>query len=219
MKDYSLNKEDKKNFILGYVPDDNGNLSVNFAEGESWNIPYTEKNEEILLNKMKEQVKKSDEFYEKAKNKREKNSTRGVGMVLLSILMLTFTFYGKVTLFVSLASLFGIISIPFIVKSVKLSSVLADLEKNRKFIKMEDELNKNLSYEKNGLANVSKKTKDVIEEFQDEEHIFNINSFNYVPFKDLEQIMENVERNSIFGFEYDDDEKETLIARKRIRKM
>ena len=67
MKDYSISSEEKKDFVLGYEPTSDGNIIIKWASGKSWTIPYTKKHEDILLNKMREQVDGSDEFYKKKK--------------------------------------------------------------------------------------------------------------------------------------------------------
>lgn len=55
MKDYTLNKEDERTFILNYEVKDN-KIIVNFASGKKYEVPYTEEDEKIILTLMKEQV-------------------------------------------------------------------------------------------------------------------------------------------------------------------
>jgi len=64
MKDYSLNLEDSKTFVLNYTVKDN-QITVNLANGENYVIPYTAENEVKLLKRMKTQVLQSDEFMSK----------------------------------------------------------------------------------------------------------------------------------------------------------
>ena len=66
MKNYSLNEEDEKNFILYYVKNDE-KLIVYYADYRTIDMPYTEQNEKMLLNKMKYQFKQATQFYEKSK--------------------------------------------------------------------------------------------------------------------------------------------------------
>lgn len=55
MKDYSLNEEERKNFILNYTKEEE-TITVNFADGSDYTIPNTESNENKLEGKMIEQV-------------------------------------------------------------------------------------------------------------------------------------------------------------------
>ena len=67
MKDYTLNKEDKRTFILNYEIKDN-KIIVNFASGKKYEVPYTEENEKIILTLMEEQVLNSKRNLGKFKN-------------------------------------------------------------------------------------------------------------------------------------------------------
>ena len=58
MKDYSLNEEERKNFILNYTKEEE-TITVNFADGSNYTIPNTENNEDKLEGKMIEQVANS----------------------------------------------------------------------------------------------------------------------------------------------------------------
>ena len=58
MKDYSLNGEERGNFVLNYTKDIE-TITVNFADGSSYTIPNTENNENKLEGKMVDQVVKS----------------------------------------------------------------------------------------------------------------------------------------------------------------
>lgn len=50
MKDYSLNEEERKNFILNYTKEEE-TITVNFADGSNYTIPNTESNENKLEGK------------------------------------------------------------------------------------------------------------------------------------------------------------------------
>ena len=60
MKDYSLNEEERKEFILNYAKEED-TITANFADGSSYIIPNTESNENKLEGKMIEQVANSKE--------------------------------------------------------------------------------------------------------------------------------------------------------------
>lgn len=207
MKDYSMNLEERKDFILGYNVIKGGNIVIKFAKGESWSIPYNERNEQIVLDKMEEQVTKSGELEGKLKKKMSDYFTMFVLFLLGGGLnaSLSLTGVDAIVFIISGSVICGISLIPGIL-SLRTKLKLDDLKKNKRFLEIERELNDNVRSNNNVLANVSSKTKNVVKVFPEDRDIFNINSFNYVPFKDLEQIMENMERNEKFGFVYEETE-------------
>ena len=52
MRDYSLNLEDSKTFVLNYTIKGN-QIIVNLAKGENFIIPYTQENQKKLLEIMR----------------------------------------------------------------------------------------------------------------------------------------------------------------------
>ena len=60
MKDYSMNLEERKRFILGYKIK-SGFMKVKYALGIKDNLQYNEENEKIVLDKMRKQVSDIDE--------------------------------------------------------------------------------------------------------------------------------------------------------------
>lgn len=206
MKDYSMNFEERKDFILGYDITEEGQIIIKFAHGKPWVVPYNQENEQKLLNKMKSQIANAQEK-EAILNKKIKRSDALFAFLfisnIVSICALAITTTIAPLSLCVVASLCGVADIIPLAFSIKNSLKLSDLRKNVDFLKMEDKLNENArKIEQNVLVNVSNKTKDVIENTPKDKEVFNINSFNYVPFRDLEQIMENVERNQKFGFDY-----------------
>ena len=88
MKDYSLNLEDSKPFVLNYTVKDN-QITVNLANGENYVIPYTAENEVKLLKRMKTQVLQSDEFMSKQEKRFSKSwklAIWGVSMLALNVI-------------------------------------------------------------------------------------------------------------------------------------
>ena len=53
MKDYSLNYDDSKKFILSYKIE-NGKIVAKLASGESCTVPYSEENENKIIFRMEE---------------------------------------------------------------------------------------------------------------------------------------------------------------------
>lgn len=227
MKDYSMSSEERKDFILGYDITKDGQMIIKFAKGEHWVLPYNEENEKKLLQRMTEQVKVSDKKEEKLKENFERllmairlicvtivifNSGSAILSLFFPCIFLFLLEYGYVECYV-----LGGVLLLGLITFIKNINILNDLKRNKKFLKMEEKLNNNIRSNQNVLANVSNKTKRTIKDFPKDKSVFNINSFNYVPFKDLEQIMENVERNERFGFDYTEQEQVKGKTRKRTR--
>ena len=218
MKDYSLNKEERRDFVLNYDVTRNGEIIVNFAEGGSIALPYNEQNEQILITKMEEQVRKasqSEEKYKKRKDKYLKLFKLMLGSVGIStIIILASQIFFVDTIFAIILAFSGIYGVSFLANCVSINKILEDLEKNKRFLEVKDIVNNSVKNDKNALVNVSNYTKRIVKNNMDVDRpLFDINSFNYVDYEDIEQIVENVERNLRFGFVYDEEE----IIQPRIR--
>jgi len=61
MKDYTINEEEKDNFILNYKIID-GQIVINLASGKTEKIYYNKENEQKILKLMEDQVYKCNEF-------------------------------------------------------------------------------------------------------------------------------------------------------------
>lgn len=140
MKDYTLNKEDERTFILNYEVKDN-KIIVNFASGKKYEVPYTEEDEKIILTLMKEQVNNTEKF-EKAAKKKLKVMTRWiiysiVNIVFVATILLTGSSTAPVVQVIcgSLFILSGILKSCVLV-DIKIK--LKDLKKNQLFLDNED---------------------------------------------------------------------------------
>ena len=218
-------KNEYENFILNYrVDSKNNTIIINYANGLEWIIPYNEKNENIVLDKMRKQVENSGEFYKKTKNK-----VKGLGK-LLKVLIPTFVFttlcliLGNIigadfVIYAYVADgLLGIGTIVSSIKYLKTNYILNDLKINREFIEIEKELNNNIrKIEQNVLVNTSRKMQDIVKGTPEGTPVFNITSFNHVPYSDIQQVMDNIKRNEEFGFDYSDFTSVTK-GKTRIRK-
>lgn len=218
MKDYSYNQDERKDFILSYDITKDGQMIVKFNEGKNWIIPYNKVNEKILLNKMKKQLDKVDDIESKLEEKKNKYFPYFVGPLVAGLFISTFALSsemaGEILIFAGTMGCLGILPlIPYL----KINSKLNDLKKNKKFLEIEEKLNESVRTNQNTLVGVCNKTKKAIKDFPEDKPIFNINSFNYVPFSDLEQIMENIERNERFGFDYTEQEQIKGKTKKRTR--
>jgi len=221
MKDYSLTLNQKKNFVLGYDVTKDRNIVVKFAEGEPIILPYNEINEKILLDQMEKQVilaSASEGKYNKKKNHFVKLlKTMLVSALISMIIILSSQIVFVDTIFALIFSFSAIYGIVFTANIVSIDRMLEDLEKNKKFLELKDKINDNINKNQNILVNVSGCTKKFVKEnLVIDRPLFDINSFNYVNYEDLEQISENIDRDERFGFDYTEKEipKKGIVKKK-----
>lgn len=190
MKDYSLNDEERKNFVLNYTKEEE-TITANFADGSSYTVPNTENNENKIEGKMIEQVVSS-----KGKEKKLVNSNTA-NILLICV--------------VTIASIVGVLSIkniptikaiafaigaattlnmPMLIKLAKNNSILKDIQKNRYFVNNQEVINRGIT-NTNVLANSNTK-----------EEVITINDIDYsYSYDELKQIVENTERQEQFDFD------------------
>ena len=190
MKDYSLNDEERKSFVLNYSKEE-GTITANFADGSSYTVPNTENNENKIEGKMIEQVVSS-----KGKEKKLVNSNTA-NILLICV--------------VTIASIVGVLSIkniptikaiafaigaattlnmPMLIKLAKNNSILKDIQKNRYFVNNQEVINRGIT-NTNVLANSNTK-----------EEVITINDIDYsYSYDELKQIVENTERQEQFNFD------------------
>ncbi len=140
MKDYTLNKEDERAFILNYEVKDN-KIIVNFASGKKYEVPYTEEDEKIILTLMKEQVNNTEKF-EKTAKKKLKVMTRWIIYSIVNIVFVaTILLTGSSTTPVVQVICGSLFILSGILKScvlVDIKTKLKDLKKNQLFLDNED---------------------------------------------------------------------------------
>ena len=224
MKDYSLNSKDREDFILGYDVTEDGMINIKFANGVLWPIPYNKESEKKVLDKMEEQLANPDDIETKLHNRLYALSAISIGL-FFGIIISQLYIWDKALTIETVQALNILYSIGYGtslisgILAIKTKNKFKDFRKNIKFInEMKEKLNEAVRSNENALVNVSKKTRNVIADTPKDREVFNINSFNYVPFSDLEQIMENVARNERFRFDYtNQEEPPQAIVRKRVR--
>lgn len=217
MKDYSMNIEEQKDFICGYNITKDGKMIVKFATGKPWILPYNEENEQIVLKKMTVQVENSTEFRYilERKNKIQKQLLFGLCIIsVISGILVKFGSGNLSNICLLLTPIIASAGLGIAGSYIKNNLVLQDLKRNKEFLEMQDKLNGNIRKKQNVLSNVSNKTKNTVKDFPEDKQIFNINSFNYVPYKDLEQIIENIDRNEKFGFNYTEEQTQVKTRKK-----
>ena len=220
MKDYTLNKKDEKKFILNYKIKKN-KIFIKLASGERYEIPYNEENEEKILNMMKNQVTDNLSVDRTVVTNYALSLGFAVGTIVLAILL----GIKSIPQFVITKSAESLISaIPTIACTI-LSSISAffaienkliinDYKKNKLYLEREEEINNQVKNNKNILSNVSVNTKNIVYKAKEDDKVFNINKMDKVSLKDLKQILENIQRDEEFAFNYEESKPKKLTRKK-----
>lgn len=219
MKDYSLNYEDSKTFILNYKIEDN-QIIVNLASGEEYIIPYSLENEKKLLEQMKEQVIDSDVF----KSKQEKKFSVAWKWAIWSGTMLVFNAVVLATGSSSLPIVNGICAGWFVFDTtyrvysmIDSKKKIKDVNKNRMFLNNEELLNEKVKSNQNILSNTNTKTKELVASTPEDAQVFSLNTMDKIKYQELKTILENIKRDEQFGFEYSstEEEKPMVLTKKK----
>lgn len=219
MKDYSLNEKERKNFVLDYKISKDGKIIVRMAKGDPLVLPYNEHNEQILLKMMENQVKEASGT--ESKHIELKKKCIKLLQILLGVIAASaiFVFASEIALIdtvcgllILLASIGAVINTA---KVVQIVNLLRDLKLNQEFLQIKDKINSNVRSNQNVLINVSSNTKNAVQNRSNDKPVFDINSFNNYSYRDLETIMENIERNEIFGFDYTEPKKSSKPKTKK----
>ena len=214
MKDYSLNLEESKKFILNYeIEEATKNLIINLASGEKYPVPYTIENEKKILKKMKEQVLNSD----KSRIKIEKNIKHNWKYLIFDILMIVFNVFNikmgctispkGSAIFAAMFMIFTIIRTVYMIESKK---TIKDINKQQMFLENEELLNEKIMSNSNILLNTNEKTKDIVISNKNDmfysnkkkKKVFNLNNIDKIKYKEIEKMLENIKRDEEFGFDY-----------------
>lgn len=191
MKDYSMNDEERKSFVLNYTKDDEI-ITANYADGSSFTIPNTENNENKLESKMIDQVANSKE---KRKKVIRSSEITAFLIFLLTAASLNGVYWlGNMAVIKELVLGLGIavvVNIPMFAKLVKNNSILKDIQKNRFFVKNQEVINRGI-VNTNVLVNSNVQGKEII--------TINDIDDNY-KFDELKQIVENTEKQEQFSFD------------------
>ena len=210
MNDYTMEKEEKAYFILRYEVEQD-KIRIYFASderGEKYEIPYSLENEKKVLTKMKEQVTQSKDYQKLLLTKRKRAKRKEVSYlaswIVTALAMIPATLLSQI-----LAVPLGVL---LLLESIALGSQihqiaicekdLNDIKKNLTFLQNEERLNQKIRENENMLSHVSKKTKKIVNSIPKEKEVFTINTMDEIPKEDLEQILNNIEKEESFAFEY-----------------
>lgn len=217
MKDYSLDSEDSKTFVLNYIVKDN-QIIVHFADKKNYVIPYTIENEAKLLNKMKTQVLQSNQFIEQQEERFSK--LRAITAMLFgTTLPLVSTFASGISIISGIVVVLSVLCIGCnICNMIDIKRNIKDINKNKLLLNNEERLNEKVKKNPNVLANSKGKVKKMVHSTPVDQPVFTLNSIDKIRYEELRQILENIDREEEFGFDYSSEvEKKTLILKKKIK--
>jgi len=218
MKDYSLNLEDSKTFVLNYTVKDN-QITVNLANGENYVIPYTAENEVKLLKRMKTQVLQSDEFMSKQEKRFSKSwklAIWGVSMLALNVIA-SASDISAVSIVSGMWASWFVFDIGYRIYSmIDSKRNIKDINKNKMLLNNEERLNEKVKENHNVLAHTDEKTKKMVHSTPVDQPVFTLNSIDKIKYEELKQILENIDREEEFGFDYssESDEKSLVLKKK-----
>ena len=196
MKDYSLNDDDSKKFILSYKIE-NGEIVAKLASGELYTIPYSEENENEIISRMEEQAERAQPTPFKpfeiiyailnstalpfAISNFVNNVRLGNGIVLTGVFIGTIETSRRVIIY---------------------AIEKRDIEKLNYFLDNKEELNKIVKLtSENMKLGVSKKAVSEIElQRSEKKPPFTINNIDVYSLSDLKAVRANAERILTFGF-------------------
>lgn len=195
MKDYSLNFDDSKKFILSYKME-NGKIVAKLASGELYTVPYSEENENKIISRMEEQAR-----YAQPKPLQTLDKIFTISQpLLLPIAIMTFVNNGGWFNGIILAIVAGG-AIYYPAKAIINAVKKRDIKKLNYFLDHKEELNENIEKSENIKLGVSKKAIKQIElQKSENKQPFNINNIDNYSLSDLKTLRENIERISTFGF-------------------
>lgn len=208
MKNYSLNKYDKRDFILNYMIE-NDQIKIRYADNKTYTIPYTSHNEKKIIKKMKLQVLNSGKFEDEQKEnvkKYIKGLIANIVILSLNILSIVYLDGGMISYIISIISAFTLEA--YTCNIIKIKRALEDIEKNKLLINNEEEINKSIVENKNILNNVDKEVTEIIQSARDENNVINISSIENLKLKELKSLLEIILREKELGFDSSIDDNE-----------
>lgn len=209
MKDYSLNYDDSKKFILSYKIE-NGKIVAKLASGELYTVPYSEENENKIISRMEKQAR-----YAEPKPLKTLDKILAISQPLvLPIAIMNFINNGGWFYGIMLAIIVeGAIYYP--AKAIINAIKKRDIKKLNYFLDNKEELNESIEKSENMKLGVSKKAVKEIElQRSENKQPFNINNIDNYSLSDLKALRENIERISTFGFNEEEPILEDTIEEK-----
>lgn len=209
MKDYSLNYDDSKKFILSYKIE-NGKIVAKLASGELYTVPYSEENENKIISRMEKQAR-----YAEPKPLKTLDKILAISQPLvLPIAIMNFVnnvgwFYGIMLAIIVEGAIY------YPAKAIINAIKKRDIKKLNYFLDNKEELNESIEKSENMKLGISKKAVKEIElQRSENKQPFNINNIDNYSLSDLKALRENIERISTFGFNEEEPILEDTIEEK-----
>lgn len=217
MKDYTLVKDDEKEYIVDFIEDNDGNYTVVFADGKRFIVSPTDKNFSTLVKRQEAQASDAVANYDKFVLKRNiervltpvSGVAAGVSGYVLSTIPVVQNAIGDnpVSVAIGIGTLALLGAIPFGSKLAKNSRRVKELKKIKMRDENKDRLNQILtsSEHENRYQGLKPRSRERLSELVDEgtdpwsiifvdEPYFNL--------EDMQTILDNGDIQDTFGFEY-----------------
>ena len=191
MFDYSLDKYEKKDFILNFE-EDGDIIKVNLANGEDYTVPNTKENRDKLLSTMEYQVENSW-AYESKKKKERKNARNWMiydGAFLA--LNLVIIFLNPSVLTTVAICCFAIAIVGNALSYHFIGEALKELDKNQIFLRNKKQINEYLN-----RGNENEKTLNPVQK----EDVLNINDVHSMSYGEVKKIIDDYNRDEKFGID------------------
>lgn len=213
MKNFSMKRKNSKTFILSYKVEKD-QMIVRLASKEKYVIPYTLENEKNVKSRMEEQILNVCAF----ENKQKEKFSDAIVNFILAIVIVIVSIYALVLqpkgihfawgiVGIAVGGLLAVLAIGVMACSKK---KIKDIYKNRMFITHEKRLNENAKINSNILFGTTNKTRTLIAStLLNKQPAFTFNTVDRMKYKELKQILENIDRAEQFGFEYQNEKEES----------
>ena len=192
MNDYSLDKYEKKDFILNFE-EDGDTLNVNLANGEDYPVPNTKENRDKLLRAMEKQVNDSWHY----ENKKNKEKKKAKNWIIYDSIFLAFnlinSFFNPVALTFVGVGCFAVALIGNIFSYRYAKECLKELDKNQIFLRNKKQINEFLARGKE-----EEKTLNPVSKNEDTLTINDVHSMSY---EDVTKIINDITRDEKFGID------------------
>jgi len=196
MLDYSLNDNEKENFILNY--EINGDeIKVNVASGDEYSVPYTKENEENIIKKMEEQISNANDFIKGCETDKE---TSVKMMIFCGILACacSYIFINKFSLLPFLLAIGNIYVISRCYKDYQRDkTLLKDLEKHTLFLEHKDVINKYLA---KGNEKVKEESMNPVIT-DNNTNILTVNDVHDMNYEDITLLLDDIKRDEVLDIE------------------
>lgn len=221
MKNYTLNTEEKKNFIINYeILEDS--INVFYADGHNKHLPKTEEQIAMLDYTLENQVRRSSKYESNLCAKIASHLKVFLGSSLfLMLITLILLNQGMITSLLTIDFLGGLL-IGYETDMIRrYRAILKDISKNKKFLENRDELLKVIDNNPMVLTNTTKKTQELIQERISSEDALSretitLNILDQISPEDMDIILANMQDIESTGHvSFESDEKPYTISPKK----